>query len=552
MTVLTAFIVSLVVGMLASDSALMRSFWGTDEAPVARNDVFYVPNGKPGKLDVLANDTGVSDTPQLRLLRGPDCGLASVMPDAISYVPDAACTGVQQMMYCIAHDTTCVRAGISVTVLDAEPTVIRTPTVMVTSADIVLKGPDIDQDAPITGMVVELAEHADGDASKENDIRAITELFRPGAARSDATADVSLPHVPVAEIALDPKEASSFLRSYAAESETSDPAASYNSDTFDARAIQRAPDPVGRIATAAFVPAKDAPLQRGIPQPGVKGGRVEAIVDLPPLVAELEKQAAAEANGTAALVAEVAPEPGPKPIAPLRHRPKHPPAAFVAGPGAACETNGKLAIRPGEHLRMSLSAPCLAGELVTFRHGGMSFVHKVSNEGDILISIPALPHALDVTLTHAGTEVGRFPIKGRLGSEVARVIVSVPGGSVLVDAIERDRDGQSPVSISTERIIPHREAAAGDRGYLRRYLGEGGDRIFSYTLPLTETGAARSVELRLIGKQATSMCGQSVDVSVLGFGRRQAEVRSVTMPACDAEQIATIETLDVGPTAQLR
>ena len=384
MTVLTAFVVSLVFGMLISDSALVRSIMGTEKSPVARNDVFYVKSGKPGVLDVLANDTDLIGAPQIRLLRGPDCGSAAVLEDAISFTPDASCSGQQDMMYCIAHDDTCIRANITVTVLEppsrrsAELKPIKAPTAMIeapSTAKLVLAGSDLN-DAPITGFVVELAEHGQGDAgSRANDIRGITALFQPIREGEETTAvDSSAPLVPVADIALDPKKASSFLRSYETEAATSDPAATLASDTFDARGIQRAPDPVGRIATAAFVPSQEDALVRPDPQyaPGGVPGGGEGVIDLPPLVEELARKAEEEAAGgaTTALVVEVAPE-QPKPVTPLRHRPKHPPTEFVAAPSAPCKASGLLAVRPGAHLRMTLSRrlPCgKARRAASWRH----------------------------------------------------------------------------------------------------------------------------------------------------------------------------------------
>lgn len=564
MTVLTAFVVSLVFGMLISDSALVRSIMGTEKVPVARNDVFYVNSGKPGTLDVLANDTDIAGVPQIRLLRGPECGTASVLEDEISFTPGETCSGTQDMMYCIAHDDTCIRANITVTVLErpvrrtAELEAIKAPTAMIEAptANIVLAGSDINEDEPISGFVVELAEHGAGDAGRRaNDIRGITALFQPIREGEAAAVDSSAPLVPVADIALDPKKASTFLRSYETEAVTSDPAATLASETFEARGIQLSPNPVGRIATAAFVPSQDGTAARPDPQyaPGGVPGGGEGVIDLPPLVEEMARKAEEEAAGgaTAALVVEVAPQQQ-KPVTPLRHRPKHPPSEFVATPSAPCEASGMLAIRPGAHLRMTLGAECLAGKLVELQHGGVKFVHKVSETGELLTSIPAVANALDVAVFLQGEELGRYPIKGDHGGDLARVLVTVPVGTAQIEVVETGANGGETKRINTDRIIPHREAVAEDRGYMRRYRGNGSNRVYSYTLPVSEVGAARSVEVQLVGTNTSSICGQTIKVAVLENGQRRAAFRNVTMPDCGSEQVATVGTYEIGPSAQLK
>ena len=148
-------------------------------------------------------------------------------------------------------------------------------------------------------------------------------------------------------------------------------------------------------------------------------------------------------------------------------------------------------------------------------------------------------------------ELGRYPIKGNHGGDLARVLVTVPVGTAQIEVVETGVDGSASQRIDTDRIIPHREAVAEDRGYMRRYRGAGPNRVYAYTLPVSESGSARNVEVQLVGTNTSSICGQTIKVGVLENGQRRASFRNVTMPECGSEQVAVIDTFDVGPNAQL-
>lgn len=81
-------------GNSSSDSSAI------DTTPVARSDSATIVDGSPASINVLANDTGLVDTPiSLRVIAEPSHGAIDVNGSIITYTPDMNYVGQDDLVY---------------------------------------------------------------------------------------------------------------------------------------------------------------------------------------------------------------------------------------------------------------------------------------------------------------------------------------------------------------------------------------------------------------------------------------------------------------------
>ena len=194
-----------------------------------------------------------------------------------------------------------------------------------------------------------------------------------------------------------------------------------------------------------------------------------------------------------------------------------------------------LVITPetGAMLDMSLYAPCDSGAPVTIRHGGLHFDARVSEDGQLALSLPALSPEAELSVTFAdgrvstdATFVADARLYGRLG-------VQWQGAAEMgLNAYASGADFGS-----TGHIHPANPAAPDDpaHGFLT-LLGETMQaQVYSYPSALPEAG---EVALELEVAITDESCGHPFHVTTIearaGTEANRRDIR-LEMPDCDGQ-----------------
>ncbi len=101
--VLTAMVLMVVIGSFLQRVDVVNRFLGGNSAPVIelRDDEVAAPSSTLLRIDVFANDDGVTDEMRRRLsvITAPKCGRLFVRDGLLEYMADAGCEGLQTIRY---------------------------------------------------------------------------------------------------------------------------------------------------------------------------------------------------------------------------------------------------------------------------------------------------------------------------------------------------------------------------------------------------------------------------------------------------------------------
>ncbi|WP_372886469.1 hypothetical protein [Shimia sp.] len=192
-------------------------------------------------------------------------------------------------------------------------------------------------------------------------------------------------------------------------------------------------------------------------------------------------------------------------------------------------------------VRLSLSAPCQAGERVTFHHGGLKFTEIVGGNGRLDLVIPALGEQAVFVVTFANGEGVATRTEISSLSLYDRVAVQTTGDSgVQLHALEFDADYGSAGHVWRDQPRDVTAVAHGSGGFLTRLGNPDAPEAAMaevYTFPSRSSAGAGLVRISLEAEIGRNNCAR--DVSATTFELRQdggLRVREVSLsvPDCDA------------------
>ena len=496
MMVMTGLVLAIGIGIFAE--RMSSGFGGPDVVqgqPV--EDRFMLRAGVPMALDVLSNDGGLKGL--LQVTTGPSCGAAEVQDNKIIYSDSGQCGGQIQLTYCVGDAPDCVPATVSLTVqANQQATAQGTsatdgvmPRLQSTKIDlvplplqpVVKPGPEFAlipqdkvEDASLRIFVATL--------SGSKGILPAAELQK--FLVSSSSLDVQPVSARPGELSLsarvpDPLASAGFLRSYATA-------------------------PGGQIQDDPFVVTE------------IDNVKIVALPDEEQLNVTLPSQ-------REFVVEDVAPESDTQQIEQVAAR-----FDDEVKIGPDCEISTNLAPAPGAHLTLTLSAPCLAGQSIVARSHGFDFLLKVSEEGSLVVDLPAL--AIDAVVEiDLGQNRGEIRLAAD-GSDVLRVERSAfrfpEALGLAIAAVER-RPNVAPTETTHLDAVPHRSAFLSGRGYMRRYASTNGQVIDVYSLPLSRQVQASTVDMRLV-RAEPGTCSGPIALDFLHLGRNQDGLQSAILP----------------------
>lgn len=104
MSILSGVILMVAIGTVVQNSDTLSKMFAGD----AGGDPKLVPDEAIARaqdlsrIDVLANDESIGETPEVVLVQAPRCGRVFVQGATLQYLPDTACLGIQSLSYTIA------------------------------------------------------------------------------------------------------------------------------------------------------------------------------------------------------------------------------------------------------------------------------------------------------------------------------------------------------------------------------------------------------------------------------------------------------------------
>jgi hypothetical protein len=208
--------------------------------------------------------------------------------------------------------------------------------------------------------------------------------------------------------------------------------------------------------------------------------------------------------------------------------------------GLPCEAALFAAPSPGGMIRVTLEAPCLAGAILTLRHGPLVADLVASSSGALEAMVPALSAAAEVTLTAPDGQVLSARAEVPDAAAHARFATLWTGETPLeIHAFEDGADYGEPGHVWAGAPREAAVAEAGRGGFLVR-LGtpglEGGRWAEVYTLPL-DPGRVARVRLQVEVPVTAASCGRDLTARVLQIGPDSpgapVDLR-LAMPDCDA------------------
>lgn len=181
---------------------------------------------------------------------------------------------------------------------------------------------------------------------------------------------------------------------------------------------------------------------------------------------------------------------------------------------------------PEAILEVSVFAPCDGGALVRFTHGGMSFEERLSAEGLLMASVPALSDPAEVSAIFADARVETDITAVPDFAAVSRLVLQWSGMADL-SLVAWERGSDQPLTAQTPR------ASAG----MVHALGTpGAAQVQVYTWPLGETAASEAIALEVEAAITAQSCAQDVSAQTLLVSAAEPvrqQVMEFTMPACD-------------------
>lgn len=500
MMVVTGLVLAVGLGVFAE--RMSNGFGGPDVQngrPV--DDRFILRAGVSAELDVLSNDGQISGP--IQIVSAPDCGQVHVDAGKLILSGTETCRRSIEFAYCVGQTSGCEQARVSVALQGqpvrtaASPRKAEPENIPATDdSDLVAKldlsplpeqpvvkpGPEFAliptnriEDASLRAFAATLEDPAPLRSLAElatflADAGSRNQLTQWGEDRGAIRLQLS-PHAP------DPLRAAGFLRSYA-----------------------KAPGDEPVVLASLDVPSWTVnagddrldvtlPAQRQFPQPDAAPENNTS--DIEQVAARFDDDLAARDD---------------------------------------CPIEGNLATAPGAHLTLTLSAPCLAGQLVVARSFGLDFLLRVSEEGGLVVDLPALEINAEVVVDPG---MGRAPLTLTAdGSDVLRVERSVfrmvRSTGLALAAVEMS-PGADPVTLHHANARSHRDAFLAGHGYVRRYPSTDGRQIEVYTLPLSRQVLANVVDMRLI-KDGAGQCSGPIRLDYLHLGSGDEVLQTTTLP----------------------
>ena len=538
MTILTGLVLAVVVGTLAQESDTISELMGGEKTVAANDDVFFVKAGSERFLEILANDDISDPSMAIRVLDVPACGEVTVNDRGLSYAATDSCDGADHLTYCLVDDDTCHAASVTIN-LRAAPLIaaaasipveepVETPVETASKAGLVPVEPEITlkplgetvpimdasstEETSASAFVVSLNAPERQDQSKYKDpyLNALWTLTLGHPTLEDtpsATSDaLILANLDAEAIPLDPIAARDLLLDY---------------KNIGARSDE---DAAGIASANATTYQLSVPLPPAVLRAAVPG------------LAQTQQRSELDPMPTRA--ASIAPDLG-EPGEPNLDLPS---SEVVGLPSISatldCEADGSISRLAGAHMRLSVHAPCIAGEAVIVAHGGIEFLFEMSLDGDLLASIPALDPSDSVTvLTQSGAFVSELEPNFEEFGEIKRVVAVFPTeAGVELEAQETSDTTSEPRVVSVANVVPHAEARRIGHGYIRAYQGADGFVVRTYTLPVNDTLEAPAIAFRVVGADQTQSCGSEIDVLVLDASAKNRFSEAVVMPACGDDQ----------------
>jgi hypothetical protein len=204
--------------------------------------------------------------------------------------------------------------------------------------------------------------------------------------------------------------------------------------------------------------------------------------------------------------------------------------------GFSCEPELNLTARPAAMVEVSVFVPCDAGEIVTFRHGALSFALKSDVFGRAMAVLPALSPRVNVDIA-----TPRRSASATIGlpeaADFSRVIIAWDGPQIFrMNAYELGSGRGQSGHIRASSPKTAARAVRGTGGFLVTVGDGSGGSAEVYTFPTGFSPLRGVVELVVEADVTRETCGttaeaQALQSSPLG-GLTGTDVR-VTLPDCD-------------------
>ncbi|MBV7380130.1 hypothetical protein [Maritimibacter dapengensis] len=201
----------------------------------------------------------------------------------------------------------------------------------------------------------------------------------------------------------------------------------------------------------------------------------------------------------------------------------------------ACEIDFQLTARSGAMIGVSLTAPCQAGDEVTFDHAGLRFTEALDENGLLILEMPAL-----AGLARVKTEVGGYAQVGEVAvpdmTDFDRVALVWQGGTGLqLHALENGAYYGEAGHVWSEVPGTPDRASKGEGGYIS-VLGSTSDGYAAdiYTYP---AGMLNAPTISIEAQVLETTCGTTIVGEYLRSSPTDAPfVTTVGMsvPDCDA------------------
>ena len=181
---------------------------------------------------------------------------------------------------------------------------------------------------------------------------------------------------------------------------------------------------------------------------------------------------------------------------------------------------------PGAMLEVSVFAPCDGGALVRFTHGGMTFEERLSAEGLLMASVPALSDPAEVSATFADARIETDTTAVPDFAAVSRLVLQWSGMADLA-FVAWERGVDEPLTAQSPR----------DSAGMIHSLGTpGAAQAQVYTWPIGETATSETIAIEVEAAITADSCAQDVSAQTLLVSAAEPvrqQMMEFTMPACD-------------------
>ncbi|MDQ2094258.1 translocase [Rhodalgimonas zhirmunskyi] len=207
----------------------------------------------------------------------------------------------------------------------------------------------------------------------------------------------------------------------------------------------------------------------------------------------------------------------------------------------SCEISLKASPQAAALVDLTLDAPCLPNERVTFHHNGMMFTETTGMNGELALSVPALTENAVFIASFANGEgaVANATVTS-LGFYDRAVVQSEAENAVSLHALEFGADYGDRGHINADAPGDIAKAAAGEGGFL---MVMGNPQIAKgimaqvYSFPAGFTSAEGEIALSVEIEVTDANCGRPLDaqsIEALQGGKLSVQTLDLTMPDCDA------------------